>query len=167
MMQSVLVQATSLGKGQWTCGGNVMLDAVGRVRGRNFSGEHRRIGGEERVKLKRTSLERGKQWRGISSGSQKQRLEGRGEHQQGGDEQPGNLHLGWEERQEPKGKERKKHNDQNGQNYCGFPKWGEECHQRCGGAGRKAEPVTGGAGGCSWSQNPSGSPGKKWSPAGG
>ena len=36
LMQAVLVQAASLGKGGGTGGGNVMLNAMGGVRGRNF-----------------------------------------------------------------------------------------------------------------------------------
>ena len=56
-----------------------MLDAMGWMRGRKFRGKNSGIGGEERVELRRTSLERGEQWRGVSGGGRKQRLEGRGE----------------------------------------------------------------------------------------
>ena len=58
--------------------------------------------------------------------------------------EPGNNQE-WGEKQEPKEKERKRYEHRNGQKDCGFPKWGEECHQQCGGAGRKAELGTGGA----------------------
>ena len=75
-MQLVLVQATSLGKGRRTSGGNVMLDAMSGLRGINFRGEHGRVGGEERVKLSRTGLKRGKQWRGVGGGGRKQWLQG-------------------------------------------------------------------------------------------
>ena len=116
----------------------------------------------------RQAKEKSRRWQQEAGAGGKRRAKpDGGEHQQGGDEQPGNLNRGWEERQGPKEKERRKREYQNGQNYCGFPKWGEERHRRCGGAGRKGEQVTGGAGGCSWSQSPPGSPGKKWSPAGG
>ena len=78
-MQAILVQAASLGKGMRPGGGDVMLDAMGGMRGRNFRGKNGGIGDKERAELIRTSLERGEQWRGISSGGRKQRLEGRGE----------------------------------------------------------------------------------------
>ena len=56
-----------------------MLNAMGGMRGRNFRGENGGVGSKERVELRRTSLERGKQWRGISGGGRKQQLEGRGD----------------------------------------------------------------------------------------
>ena len=44
LMQTVLVQAVSLAKGGRTGGGNVMLNAMGRVRGINFRGKNGGIG---------------------------------------------------------------------------------------------------------------------------
>ena len=78
-MQAILVQAASLGKGRRPGGGDVMLDAMGGMRGRNFRGKNSGIGGKERAERRRTSLERSEQWRRISGGGRKQRLEGRGE----------------------------------------------------------------------------------------
>ena len=80
-MQTVLVQAVSLGKGGRTGSGNVMLNAMGGMRGRNFRRENGGVGSKERVELRRTSLARGEQWRRIriGGGLKKQQLEGRGE----------------------------------------------------------------------------------------
>ena len=59
LVEAVLVKMASFGKNRRTGSGNVTLDAMCRMGGRNFGGENGGISMQQGTKRRRTRLERG------------------------------------------------------------------------------------------------------------